>query len=63
MLWGQECDLLGDGDGVGVTCAMLTNDFLVLVPGHGADGLKCGYVSYMCQRAVYGSRQVGDGVG
>ena len=48
---------------MGVTCAMLTNDNFVLVPGHGADGLKGGYVSYMCQHAVYGNRQVGDGVG
>ena len=48
---------------MGATCAMLTNDILVLVSGHGAGGLKGGYVSYMCHRAVYDSCQVGDGVG
>ena len=62
VLWGRGCDWLGGGDGVGVTCAMLTNGILVLVSGHGPVGLKGGYVSYMCQHAVYGSRNVGDGV-
>jgi len=45
----------------GVTCAMLTSDIFVLVPGHGADGLKGGCVSYMYQYVVYDSCQVGDG--
>ena len=40
---------------------MLTSDIFVLVPGHGADGLKGGCVSYMYQYVVYDSCQVGDG--
>ena len=36
---------------MGVTCAMLTMVILVVVPGRGAGGLKCGYVSYVCQHA------------
>ena len=45
-----------------VTCAMLTSDIFVLVPGHGADGLKGGYFSYMYQYVVYDSRNASDGV-
>ena len=48
---------------MGVICAMLANDNFFVVPGHGAGGLKCGYVSYMYQHTVYDSCQVGDHVG
>ena len=62
VLWGQGRDWLRGDDGAGFTCTMMTNDNSVLVPGHGEDGLKCGFISYLCQHAVYGSCQVGEGV-
>ena len=58
---GSEARLAWRCDGVGVTCAMLTNDNFVLVSGHGAGGLKSGYASFMCQHAEYDSCQVADG--